>query len=85
MSNVLVYNINLKTGESILNRQIINKKNTNIEKVCLELMNIIPNDLKTKYNFNISDKTSLLIIKRRQRIILKRKYIKKKTIIWEII
>ncbi len=60
VSNVLVYNINLKTGESILNRQIINKKNTNIEKVCLELMNIIPNDLKTKYNFNISDKNFLI-------------------------
>ena len=60
VSNVLVYNINLKTGESILNRQIINKKNTNIEKVCLELMNIIPNDLKTKYNFNITDKNFLI-------------------------
>lgn len=60
VSNVLVYNINLKTGESILNRQIINKKNTNIEKVCLELINTISNDLKTKYNFNISDKNFLI-------------------------
>lgn len=60
ISNVLVYNIDINTGNSILNRELINKKNTNIEKVCLELMNTISRDLKNNYNCNISD-TSILI------------------------
>ncbi len=60
ISNVLVYNINIKTGENISNRQIISKKNTNLEKVCLELMNTISRDLKNKYNFNISDRSLLI-------------------------
>lgn len=60
VSNVLVYNIDINTGEYITNRNLINKKNTSLEKVCLELINNISKDLKTNYNFNISD-NSLLI------------------------
>src|SRR5574344_1603035 len=60
ISNVLVYNIDLKTGSDISNRELIDIKNTNIEKVCLELMNTISKDLKTSYNFNISDGNFLI-------------------------
>src|SRR5574344_1812795 len=60
ISNVLVYNIDLKTGSDISNRELIDIKNTNIEKVCLELINTISKDLKTNYNFNISDGNFLI-------------------------
>lgn len=60
ISNSLVYNININTGEIVQNRELINKKKTNIEKVCIELMNTITKELKTNYNFNISDKAFLI-------------------------
>lgn len=60
ISNALVYNININTGDIVQNRELMNKKNTDIEKVCIELMNTITKDLKTNYNFNIAD-NSLLI------------------------
>lgn len=60
ISNVLVYNIDKESGEIISNREIINKKSTNVEKVCLELLNVIKKDLKNNYKFDISDESILI-------------------------
>ena len=60
VSNVLVYNIDVNTGDIITNREIMKKKNTNLEKVCLELLNVIKKDLKNNYKFDISDNSILI-------------------------
>lgn len=60
ISNVLVYNIDKESGELVSNREIINKKGTNIEKLCLELLNAIKKDLKNNYKFDISDESILI-------------------------
>jgi hypothetical protein len=60
ISNVVIYNINQNTGEIISNRELINKKNTSLDKICLELLNTISKDLKANYKFDISDKSFLI-------------------------
>ncbi len=60
ISNVLVYNIDLNNGEILSNRELINKKGTTLDKICLELINTVSKDLKTNYNFDIADKSFLI-------------------------
>lgn len=60
ISNVVIYNINQNTGEIISNRELINNKDTSLDKICLELLNTISKDLKSNYNFDIADKSFLI-------------------------
>lgn len=60
ISNVLVYNINTVTGKVVQNREIIDMKQTSIDKVCLELINTISKDLKNNYNFDIKSSSFLI-------------------------
>ena len=60
ISNVVIYNINTNTGEFVSNRELISKKNVTLDKICLELLNTISKDLKSNYNFDISDKSFLI-------------------------
>ena len=78
ISNVTIYNINANSGEIVTNREIINKKSTNIEKISLSLMNEINCTLKKNYNFNIADKTLLIDNKKTAEEYIKEKiYIEK--------
>ena len=60
ISNIIIYNINTNTGEIVSNRELLNKKNTTIDKVCLELLNTISKDLKSNYKFDIANKAFLI-------------------------
>lgn len=60
VSNVLVYKINTKTGDTFSNRELMNKKGLSVDKVCLELLNTISRNLRNNYNFDISDKSLLI-------------------------
>lgn len=78
ISNVTIYNINANSGEIVTNREIINKKRTNVEKISLSLMNTISNTLKKNYNFDIADKTLLIDNKKTAEEYIKEKiYIEK--------
>ena len=60
ISNVIIYNINKNSGDIVSNRELVNKKNTGLEKICLELLNTVSKDLNNNYNFNIADKSFLI-------------------------
>ena len=78
VSNLLVYNINTSTGDIILNRELINSKKTTLDEICLELLNTISKDLKTNYNFDISNKAFLIDNKKTAEEYIKEKiYIEK--------
>lgn len=78
VSNVLIYNINTKTGSVVQNRDIIDMKKTSVDKICIELMNTISKDLKKDYNFDISNSSFLIDNKKTSEDYIKEKiYIEK--------